>query len=76
MIKLAEDMQTNKVYAAKITPMSTPNYGNSEQLKEMETLKKLSHPNIVKLYDSFENVDGKYAIWILEWYPILVTHHS
>jgi len=53
--------KTKKLYACK--KVSKLNINNLEKLrKEIEILKKLDHPNIVKLYEVFESENSLYLI--------------
>lgn len=73
IIALCEDQKTHNLYAAKIT--SKKDTKNTQFLRyienEMNILRKCDHPNIVKLYDSFEfknkNNNDEFIIIIMEY---------
>lgn len=66
-VTLATDIETNQEFAAKIIPMEPLNATLRQHiLDEIEIMKKLDHPNIVKYIEHFETEDHRYTIIITE----------
>ena len=73
IVVLVEDQITRKKYSAKI--ISKTNINNCDLLdsinKEINVLKSISHPNIIKIYDSFEikseKSDEEFIVIIMEY---------
>ena len=70
-VKLVEDAESNKLFAMKIQNLSVKkslgqrrNFGAD---KEIAIMKKLNHPNIVKLYEVLESKKDNKIYMILEY---------
>ena len=63
-VKLATQKSTKKKVAMKIYPKYKLNDVNKRKsvMREIICMKKLEHPNIVRLYDSFETPKEIYII--------------
>jgi len=57
-------MQQNKVFAIKSIPKNIMNKNFSMLKKEIITLKMADHPNIVRLYEIYE--DSKYLHLVMD----------
>lgn len=63
LVKLAIHKNTGRKVAVKIIGKKNIDYSDLEMIKnEIEILKICQHPNIIKLYDVFENSDFIYLI--------------
>jgi len=53
-VKLGKDEETGQEVALKI--LTDGSFNKEDLRKEIDILKKLEHPNVIKLYDSYDNV--------------------
>jgi serine/threonine protein kinase len=63
-VKLAAQKSTKKKVAMKIYPKYKLNDATKRKsvMREIQIMKKFEHPNIVRLYDSFETLKEIYLI--------------
>lgn len=59
----------------KVDTKAMSNDERDDAEKEIKTHKKLSHPNIVKMYDNYKTTDHK-LIMIMEWAEKLDLNHE
>lgn len=53
-VKLGKDEETGKQVALKI--LTDGSFNKEDLKKEIDILKKLEHPNVIRLYDAYDNV--------------------
>jgi len=55
VVKIGQDERNGKTVAIKI--LTGGNFRQEDLAKEIDILKKLDHPNVIRLYDCFDQVD-------------------
>jgi len=55
-VKLGKDEKTEKLVAIKILTADGKSFDMAELMKEIDMLKALNHPNVIRLHDCFNNV--------------------
>jgi [calcium/calmodulin-dependent protein kinase] kinase len=71
-VKLVEDVNTNTLYAMKIQNLSTKkHFGQTDRdfgaSKEIAIMKKLDHPNVIRLHEVMESQEDGKIYMILEY---------